>query len=131
MMDVPESEHEEVFIEEAKLSTSGATKSKSEQEEQLLQMMEGEEGEFSATRLVAGANRIEDETMVDKAEDGSQESGPSDQIELPREPSTEPQSLISGGRRRGKRKTMKKKTFKDEEGYLGGQTIPSPVSPLF
>ena len=33
--------------------------------------------------------------------------------------SPEPSVVVSAGRRRGRRKVMKKKTIKDEEGYLG------------
>jgi len=43
-------------------------------------------------------------------------------------PEPEPTVTVSGGRRRGKRRVMRKKTIKDEEGYLGKssplQTIP-------
>ena len=31
------------------------------------------------------------------------------------------QIVVSGGRRRGRRRTLKKKTVKDEEGYLGNE----------
>ena len=42
-------------------------------------------------------------------------SAPASQEETPSEPHIE----VSGGRRRGRRKVMKKKMLKDEEGYLG------------
>lgn len=35
------------------------------------------------------------------------------------EKSPEPQSTVSGGRRRGKRRVTRKRTTRDEEGYLG------------
>jgi DNA polymerase delta subunit 3 len=39
------------------------------------------------------------------------------------EPSqTEPTFTVENGRRRGKRRIMKKKKVKDEDGYLGKQT---------
>lgn len=57
-----------------------------------------------------------DEEMEDTAEDPSQESQP---IDAPKEASPEPAVVVSGGRRRGRRKIMKKKTIKDEEGFLG------------
>ena len=50
---------------------------------------------------------------------GSQESAPTDKIEPLQEPSREPKAVVSGDRRRGRRKIMKKKTLKDDEGYLG------------
>lgn len=37
----------------------------------------------------------------------------------PNETPVQPSLTISEGRRRGRRKVMKKKTLKDEEGYLG------------
>ena len=36
-----------------------------------------------------------------------------------KETSPEPPDVVPGGRRRGRRKVLKKKTMKDEEGYLG------------
>lgn len=49
-------------------------------------------------------------------EEPSQTSEP---IATPKERSPEPAVTVTGGRRRGRRKIMKKKTIKDEEGYLG------------
>ena len=48
----------------------------------------------------------------------SQQSEPVDASLSQKESSTEP-PIVNGGRRRGRRKVMKKKTIKDEEGYLG------------
>lgn len=39
--------------------------------------------------------------------------------EPPKQPELKEEVNVSGGRRRGKRQVMKKKTIKDEEGYLG------------
>lgn len=44
----------------------------------------------------------------------------------------EPPTIVSGARRRGKRQVMKKKTLKDEEGYLGtasSSPLSLPLSP--
>ena len=57
-----------------------------------------------------------DDEMEATREDLSQNSEP---ILTPKEASPEPAVTVSGGRRRGRRKVMKKKTIKDEEGYLG------------
>ena len=54
---------------------------------------------------------------------GSQQSASIDKNEPFQEPSPEPQVVVSGGRRRGRRKIMKKKTLKDDEGYLGSYTL--------
>lgn len=55
------------------------------------------------------------ETPVESAAEESQ------QTEAQKEPEPEPKEIVTvqGGRRRGKRKIMKKKTVKDDEGYLG------------
>lgn len=54
---------------------------------------------------------------------GSQESAPIDSIAPQQVSSPEPHNMVSGGRRRGRRKIMKKKTLKDDEGYLGSYTL--------
>lgn len=55
------------------------------------------------------------ETPIQSATEESQ------QTELQKEPEPEPKETVTiqGGRRRGKRKITKKKTVKDDEGYLG------------
>ena len=57
-----------------------------------------------------------DEEMKDAGQTPSQELQPKDGL---RGLSPEPAITVSGGRRRARRKVMKKKTIKDEEGYLG------------
>lgn len=57
-----------------------------------------------------------DEEMEDTREEPSQNSEPT---ATPKETSPEPAVTVSGTRRRGRRKVMKRKTIKDEEGYLG------------
>lgn len=52
------------------------------------------------------------------------ESSQPEKPETPKEEELEPTVTIQNGRQRGKRRVMKKKTVKDEEGYLGEQ-IPS------
>lgn len=49
----------------------------------------------------------------------SQESEPVDGPTSQKDVSPEPPIVVTGGRRRGRRKVMKKKTIKDDEGYLG------------
>ena len=60
---------------------------------------------------------------MDDASDGGQyaasEDQPADTPVSQEEAPTEPYITVSGGRRRGRRKVMKKKMLKDEEGYLG------------
>lgn len=57
-----------------------------------------------------------DEEMEDSRDDAPQVSqGSTSQ----KQTSPEPSVVVSAGRRRGRRKVTKKKTIKDEEGYLG------------
>ena len=49
----------------------------------------------------------------------SQGSGPLDDSTLQKETTPTPPVVMTNGRRRGRRKVTKKKTMKDEEGYLG------------
>ncbi|MCJ1470377.1 hypothetical protein MMC07_009022 [Pseudocyphellaria aurata] len=106
MNDASEDNQEEYFISESKAGAK-PTKSKSEREEELRKMMEKE-----------------DEVMKDVIREsglpskGSQEFASVDCIETLSDSSPEGQAVFSGGRRRGRRKIMKKKTFKDNEGYL-------------
>ena len=44
-------------------------------------------------------------------------------------PTPEPAATVAGGRRRGRRKVMRKKTMKDEEGYISMFPSPSPSPP--
>lgn len=68
------------------------------------------------------------ETSVESAAEESQ------QTEAQKEPGPEPEPketvTVQGGRRRGKRKIMKKKTVKDDEGYLGKNLSVSRHRPL-
>lgn len=60
--------------------------------------------------------------MEDPAEALPEVSQESESIDAPisqKEASPEPLAAVSGGRRRGRRKVMKRKTIKDDEGFLG------------
>lgn len=57
-----------------------------------------------------------DEDMEDATNEPAEASQESEPIDAP---SPDPPMAVSGGRRRGRRKVMRKKTIKDEEGYLG------------
>ena len=70
-----------------------------------------------------------DEPMEDDEEaspEASQQSEPLDAPISQKAASPEPPAVTTEGRRRGRRKVMKKKTMKDEEGYLGP---PIPATP--
>lgn len=50
------------------------------------------------------------------------EASQPEKAETPQEDEPEPSFTVQNGRRRGRRRVMKKKTVKDEEGYLGKYT---------
>ena len=83
---------------------------------------------FKLKSLKARAHETLDEIMentVDKLDlisAGSQGPASVGKTELQQELAAESQATIPGGRRRGRRKVMKKKTLKDDEGYLGSLT---------
>lgn len=56
---------------------------------------------------------------VPAAEEKQSQAEQSDKPETPKHDEPEPTVTVENGRRRGKRRVMKKKTVKDEEGYLG------------
>ncbi|RFU26597.1 hypothetical protein B7463_g9733, partial [Scytalidium lignicola] len=78
-------------------------KSRKEREAALRRMMEDDDEEEVATP---------DVEMKEEANETEQEE------KHEPEPEPEPTVTVSGGRRRGKRRVMKKKTVRDEEGYL-------------
>lgn len=70
------------------------------------------------------------EDFVEQPAQPSQESEPVDAHISQKVSSPEPSVITSGGRRRGKRKIIKKKTIKDDEGYLGTCRIRSCIGSL-
>ncbi|KAL2039809.1 hypothetical protein N7G274_007209 [Stereocaulon virgatum] len=100
MKDASEDEQEEDFIA-ANNDSSKQGKSHSEREADLRKMMDEE-----------------DEGMEDTVIDPSQESAPVDPPVSQTGTSPEPPVVVTEGRRRGRRKVMKKRMIKDEEGYL-------------
>jgi DNA polymerase subunit Cdc27. len=53
------------------------------------------------------------------ADEEPREPTPVEQLPPPKPAELKEEVTVQGGRRRGKRQVMKKKTVKDEEGYLG------------
>jgi DNA polymerase delta subunit 3 len=56
------------------------------------------------------------------AAESQPEETPASNADTPEASETEPIVTVENGRRRGKRRVMKKKKVKDEDGYLGKQT---------
>ena len=65
----------------------------------------------------------EEEPENDNINEESSKS-PNEKQKRQREEDTQAHVSVSGGRRRGRRRVTKKKTIKDEEGYLGNSITP-------
>lgn len=109
--DASEDEQEELFPDTGDKSTAANRESKKEREEKLKQMMEGDDADVS------------DEEMADAEEEPEREPTPVEQPPPSKPTELKEEVTVQGGRRRGKRQVMKKRTVKDEEGYLGKRSI--------
>lgn len=119
MKDASEGEQEAEFPETNNQNTIRG-KTQSERTEQLRKMMD-ESG--IAILVMHYIYTYVLRICADEEMEGNEEEEPSqnsEPIATPKEASPEPAvTTVSGGRRRGRRKVMKRKTTKDEEGYLG------------
>ncbi|PGH03322.1 hypothetical protein AJ79_07400 [Helicocarpus griseus UAMH5409] len=101
--DESEEEREDLFLDTGTRSSNSKRESKKEREEKLRKMME-------------------DEEMTDAPElPEAEESEPAETPQTEEPPKAEPEEQESPapkGRMRGRRQVMKKKTMKDEDGYL-------------
>lgn len=122
MVQVSEYEQENELVEEARVGIN-PTQTDHEQEEQLRQMMDEEMGNALVRKPITNANMSKDEVSEATGGEHTQSSSQVGQAQNERKTSPAPQLRSSGGRRRGKRKFLKKKTFKDEEGYLGMRPV--------
>ncbi|KAJ6021120.1 hypothetical protein N7540_006624 [Penicillium herquei] len=103
--DASEEEQEELFPNSGEKSTSEIRERKKEREEKLKQMMEDDDAD--------------DEEMPDPdEEEPAREPTPVEQPPPPKSTELKEEVTVQGGRRRGKRQIMKKRTMKDEEGFL-------------
>lgn len=118
--DEPEGEEEpEVKIDEEK--NEAARKAREDRQEKLRKMME-DDGKTPTRIMIYQTDYFPDEDMpdVDAAEDSQPiATPPVEETATPEPAEAEPTVTVEGGRRRGKRKVMKKKKVKDEDGYLG------------
>lgn len=101
--------------ETVKKETAVEKKKREEREKKLRDMMDESDEEPVKSKST---------TPADAAQDDDEDEP--EKVASPKEEKAEPKEYveISGGRRRGKRRVMKKKTMRDEEGYLG--TLSSP-----
>ncbi|KAJ5894694.1 hypothetical protein N7495_006385 [Penicillium taxi] len=112
MDDASEEEQEELFPDSADKDKDQASReSKREREDKLRKMMEDDEAD--------------DEEMPDADEEPEREPTPMEQLPPPKPVELKEEISVQGGRRRGRRQVMKKRTVKDEEGYLVTREEPS------
>lgn len=121
-MKVSGSEQENELIEEARVGNQ-TTKTERGQEEQLRQMMDEEMDTVLVRKPITDANQKNDEMRESTAGEHNLGSGQVGDTQNQRKISPTSQLTSSGGRRRVKRKILKKKMFKDEEGYLGVRPV--------
>ncbi|MCJ1378473.1 hypothetical protein MMC17_001572 [Xylographa soralifera] len=123
MVDASEDEQEEdikALSKDTPKDDQPQRKSRSDRAEVLRKMMDDEGAQWSIVHLWLHLLTSEDEPMENVPEPSAPAADHSQPIDAPQqiEAVTEPQVVVSGGRRRGRRKVLKKKTIKDEEGYL-------------
>lgn len=136
--DASEEEPEELFPDTGKAAPTTNRESKKEREERLKKMMEDDDEDEDDDEKAIDANGdgvshstetfslnilirpVADQEMPD-AEEPEEEPEEPVTIEqpLPKKQELKEEVTVQGGRRRGKRQVMKKKTVKDDEGYLG------------
>lgn len=115
-MSEDEADDEDVVMvedtEEQKEKVEASRKARLEREEELKRMMEEEDDD-------------DDEHMTDvpSVDEAVEEGSPID--EPTKEEEKKETVSVQGGRRRGRRRVMKKRTMKDDEGYLGMLCLPS------
>ncbi|KAJ5948624.1 hypothetical protein N7454_001931 [Penicillium verhagenii] len=107
--DASDEEQEELFPDsgdKADKSAAAIRESKKDREEKLKQMMEIDDAD--------------DEEMPDADDEPEpeREQTPEEQLPPSKPAELKEEVTVRGGRRRGKRQVMKKRTVKDEEGYL-------------
>ena len=123
MKEASEDEQPEDFAFKAN-TTRPSSKSRSQREEELRKMMEEDDGESALPHVCVPQLTFTDEDEeddIDMKDPSDEPPKPEPKAEPPKAASPEPQTkvTVSGGRRRGRRRVMKKKTVKDAEGYLG------------
>jgi DNA polymerase delta subunit 3 len=104
--EAPSDLDEEMLKAEAEKSEQ-ARKARKEREEKLRQMMDADDDD----------TEMQDTEEVDEA--APEPVDESSALDKPKEPERKEEVTVTNGRRKGRRKVMKKRTYKDEDGYLG------------
>ncbi|CAG8254077.1 unnamed protein product [Penicillium nalgiovense] len=105
--DASEEEAEELFPDSTDKVAAATRENRKEREDKLKKMMDEDDDDDEA----------DDEEMPD-ADEEPREPTPAEQPPPSKPAELKEEVTVQGGRRRGKRQVMKKKTVKDEEGYL-------------
>ncbi|KAJ5585024.1 uncharacterized protein N7459_004824 [Penicillium hispanicum] len=119
--DASEEEAEELFPESGDKPASSNRQSRKEREEKLKAMMEDDDADGTDNTPEYSdlhSHAIIDEDMPDADEEPPREPTPVEEAPPPKPAELKEEVTVQGGRRRGKRQVMKKRTVKDEEGYL-------------
>ncbi|KXG52688.1 Six-hairpin glycosidase [Penicillium griseofulvum] len=104
--DASEEEAEELFPDSTDKAATATRENRKEREERLKKMMDDDDDD-----------EADDEEMPD-ADEEPREPTPVEQLPPSKPAELKEEVTVQGGRRRGKRQVMMKKTVKDEEGYL-------------
>ncbi|KAJ8112999.1 hypothetical protein OPT61_g4768 [Boeremia exigua] len=102
-MSEDEGDDDEIGVQTDTAKIEAAKKARDDRAEKLRKMMEDDDDEMPD---------------VPATEEMPPEAVQSEKTETPKEDEPEPVVTVQNGRRRGKRRVMKKKTVKDDEGYL-------------
>lgn len=123
--DASEEEAEELFPDSTAKAAAETRENRKEREERLKKMMDDDDDEAdgmpwpSNTNLKKEPADIDPDEEMPDADEEPREPTPVEQPPPPKPAELKEEVTVQGGRRRGKRQVMKKKTVKDEEGYLG------------
>ncbi|KAJ5690630.1 hypothetical protein N7462_005022 [Penicillium macrosclerotiorum] len=116
--DASDDEQEELFPDNSNQASMANRETKKEREEKLRKMMEDDDAD--------GTGPCANEEMPDADEEEPvRETTPVEQPPPSKPVELKEEVTVQGGRRRGKRQVMKKRTVKDEEGYLVTREEPS------
>ncbi|KAF1821810.1 uncharacterized protein K489DRAFT_257189 [Dissoconium aciculare CBS 342.82] len=110
---------EELFAKDSQAESSGKSKKDREAELQAMMEQDDDEDEEAAKSKADGEDGDQDAEMDDadalESQDSSTKKADAPEADVEEE---EPKVIVQNGRRRGKRRVPKKRTVRDEEGYL-------------
>jgi hypothetical protein len=124
--DASEEEAEDLFPDSTDKAAAATRENRKEREEKLKKMMDDDDDEeadgmpgFPTCILKDDLTDMDADEEMPDADEEPREPTPVEQLPPSKPAELKEEVTVQGGRRRGKRQVMKKKTVKDEEGYLG------------